>query len=50
MGMKELADDLRARRERIDPRETRPVIVRALEMARTKRVERPWKKHGVMPV
>ena len=34
----------------IDPRETRPVIVRALEMARTKKVERPWKKHGVMPV
>lgn len=34
----------------IDPRETRPVLVRALEMARTKRVERPWKKHGVMPV
>ncbi len=34
----------------IDPRETRPVLIRALEMARTKRVERPWKKHGVMPV
>jgi acetyl-CoA carboxylase carboxyltransferase component len=34
----------------IDPRETRPVLVRALEMARTKKVERPWKKHGVMPV
>jgi len=34
----------------IDPRETRPVIIRALEMARTKKVERPWKKHGVMPV
>jgi acetyl-CoA carboxylase carboxyltransferase component len=34
----------------IDPRETRPVVVRALEMAQTKRVERPWKKHGVMPV
>jgi acetyl-CoA carboxylase carboxyltransferase component len=29
----------------IDPRETRPVIIRALEMAETK-VERPWKKHG----
>jgi acetyl-CoA carboxylase carboxyltransferase component len=34
----------------IDPRETRPVVCRALEMASTKRVERPWKRHGVMPV
>jgi acetyl-CoA carboxylase carboxyltransferase component len=34
----------------IDPRETRPVLIRALEMARTKKVERPWKKHGIMPV
>jgi acetyl-CoA carboxylase carboxyltransferase component len=34
----------------IDPRETRPVVCRALELAATKRVERPWKKHGVMPV
>jgi acetyl-CoA carboxylase carboxyltransferase component len=34
----------------IDPRETRPKIVRGLEMAATKRVDRPWKKHGVMPV
>jgi acetyl-CoA carboxylase carboxyltransferase component len=34
----------------IDPRETRPVLVRALEMALTKKVDRPWKKHGVMPV
>jgi acetyl-CoA carboxylase carboxyltransferase component len=34
----------------IDPRETRPRIVRGLEMAATKRVDRPWKKHGVMPV
>jgi acetyl-CoA carboxylase carboxyltransferase component len=34
----------------IDPRETRPTVIRALEMAHTKRVERPWKKHGVMPV
>jgi acetyl-CoA carboxylase carboxyltransferase component len=31
----------------IDPRETRPLVIRALELAR---VERPWKKHGVMPV
>ena len=34
----------------IDPRDTRPTLVRALEMARSKRVERPWRKHGVMPV
>jgi acetyl-CoA carboxylase carboxyltransferase component len=34
----------------IDPRETRPTVIRALEMAQTKRVERPWKKHGIMPV
>ncbi|MFN8161585.1 MAG: acyl-CoA carboxylase subunit beta [Solirubrobacterales bacterium] len=34
----------------IDPRETRPTIVNALRMARDKRVERPWRKHGVMPV
>ena len=34
----------------IDPRETRPRIIRALQMAKDKRVERPWKKHGVMPV
>ena len=34
----------------IDPRETRPTVIRALEMAASKRVERPWKRHGVMPV
>jgi acetyl-CoA carboxylase carboxyltransferase component len=34
----------------IDPRETRPVLIAGLEMAKTKRVERPWRKHGVMPV
>ena len=34
----------------IDPRETRPTIIRGLRMAADKRVERPWKKHGVMPV
>src|ERR671910_181632 len=34
----------------IDPRETRPTIVRALELAEGKRVERPWKRHGVVPV
>ncbi len=35
MGMKELVDDLKARRQR------------ALAMGGP---ERPWKKHGVMPV
>src|SRR3954453_19549129 len=34
----------------IDPRETRAVVARALEMAASKHVERPRKKHGVMPV
>ena len=34
----------------IDPRDTRPILERALEMATGKRVERPWRKHGVMPV
>ncbi|MCH7810474.1 MAG: acyl-CoA carboxylase subunit beta, partial [Chloroflexi bacterium] len=34
----------------IDPRETRPTIIRGLRMASEKRVERPRKKHGVMPV
>jgi acetyl-CoA carboxylase carboxyltransferase component len=34
----------------IDPRETRPVAIRSLELARGKIIERPWKKHGVMPV
>jgi acetyl-CoA carboxylase carboxyltransferase component len=34
----------------IDPRETRPVICRGLEMAEGKRVQRPWKRNGVVPV
>ena len=34
----------------IDPRETRPRIISALRMAKDKKVERPWRKHGVMPV
>jgi acetyl-CoA carboxylase carboxyltransferase component len=34
----------------IDPRETRPTIIRGLRMAAGKRVQRPAKKHGVMPV
>jgi methylmalonyl-CoA decarboxylase subunit alpha len=34
----------------IDPRETRATICRGLEMAAGKTVERPWKRHGVVPV
>ena len=34
----------------IDPADTRRVICRGLERAATKRVERPWRKHGVLPV
>ena len=34
----------------IDPADTRTVITRALENASTKTVERPWRKHGVLPV
>ncbi len=34
----------------IDPRETRSTICRALELAASKHVERPWKRHGVVPV
>jgi acetyl-CoA carboxylase carboxyltransferase component len=34
----------------IDPAETRPRLVHALEAALTKRETRPEKKHGVMPV
>jgi acetyl-CoA carboxylase carboxyltransferase component len=34
----------------IDPRETRETICRALEMSEKKKVERPWKRQGVVPV
>ncbi|MEX2458326.1 MAG: acyl-CoA carboxylase subunit beta [Actinomycetota bacterium] len=34
----------------IDPADTRSVIGRALRFAETKTVERPWRKHGVLPV
>ncbi len=34
----------------IDPADTRSVIVRGLEIGATKRAERPWRKHGVLPV
>jgi acetyl-CoA carboxylase carboxyltransferase component len=34
----------------IDPRETRRAVARALERCRDKRVERPWRKRGIVPV
>ncbi|MBW3588520.1 MAG: acyl-CoA carboxylase subunit beta [Actinobacteria bacterium] len=34
----------------IDPAETRQVIGKALAVTESKRVERPWRKHGVLPV
>jgi acetyl-CoA carboxylase carboxyltransferase component len=34
----------------IDPRETRAAICRALEVSAGKKVQRPWKRHGVVPV
>jgi len=34
----------------IDPGETRAVIIRGFERAARKQVERPWRKHGNMPV
>jgi acetyl-CoA carboxylase carboxyltransferase component len=40
----DLVDDI------IDPRETRPTVINGLRMAADKRVQRPWRKHGVMPV
>jgi acetyl-CoA carboxylase carboxyltransferase component len=36
--------------EIIDPRETRPTVINGLRMAADKRIQRPWRKHGVMPV
>ena len=36
--------------EVIDPRETRKVLIHALERTRNKTVERPWRKKGVVPV
>ena len=39
-----LVDDI------IDPAETRQAIHRGLELSADKRVDRPWRKHGVLPV
>ena len=34
----------------IDPRDTRPTIISALRRAKNKQVDKPRKRHGVMPV
>jgi acetyl-CoA carboxylase carboxyltransferase component len=34
----------------IDPADTRSTIVRGLEIGESKHVDRPWRKHGVLPV
>ncbi len=34
----------------IDPRDTRQLLCRAVEMSWNRRVERPYRKHGIMPV
>ncbi len=34
----------------IDPAETRYIIARGLEQSANKKLERPWRKHGVLPV
>ncbi|MGH2662088.1 MAG: acyl-CoA carboxylase subunit beta [Actinomycetota bacterium] len=34
----------------IEPADTRATICRGLELSETKKVERPWRKHGVLPV
>ncbi len=34
----------------IDPAETRHAIWRGLKVSRAKQIDRPWRKHGVLPV
>jgi acetyl-CoA carboxylase carboxyltransferase component len=34
----------------IDPAETRRVIIRGIKQAREKKIDRPWRKHGNIPV
>jgi acetyl-CoA carboxylase carboxyltransferase component len=34
----------------IDPAETRHAIWKGLQISRTKQLQRPWRKHGVLPV
>jgi Carbamoyl-phosphate synthase L chain, ATP binding domain len=40
----------RRRRPGCGPADTRTTIIRGLEIGETKKVERPWRKHGVLPV
>jgi hypothetical protein len=47
MGMKELADDLGARREKALAMGGAEAIAKQHGEGK---VERPWKKHGIMPV
>jgi len=34
----------------IDPADTRLAIWKGLQVSATKHVDRPWRKHGVLPV
>jgi len=34
----------------IDPRETRPLLCRAVEMSWNRKVDRPWRRRGIIPV
>jgi len=34
----------------IDPADTRKIVAEALALSETKTIERPWRKHGVLPV
>ena len=34
----------------IDPADTRAAIARGLRITADKQVDRPWRKHGVLPV
>jgi acetyl-CoA carboxylase carboxyltransferase component len=34
----------------IDPRQTRPLLIRALQATRVKKMDRPWRRNPVMPV
>lgn len=34
----------------IEPAQTRPILIKSLEMLETKRDTNPWKKHGNIPL
>ena len=44
------AAEMRWLEEIIDPRDTRPLLVQALKVFSKKEDERPWKKHGNIPL